>query len=182
MDLYAILVFEKSDSIYKLKQPYYNLDQFSFFYRYVIRDTIESIALEAVNKFNMQHYYKISEKVNEKEIIIYGSSKDTKCFVIITNSTYPSTTATQLMYELINSIKPIAELFAAYQKPADVDKLVLIRQELESSKTIILESLDALIDRGEELPKLLDRTEALLDHSLEFSIKAKEMNRCCIIF
>jgi len=181
MKLYALLIYS---DVYKLSYSNYNLDDFFFMYRPQIKSTIEKIADKMIRLTKPDTYYKINETVDETPIVIYGRTSNGYC-IVITDPDYPPHTIFKLFNELeIPNMKSESKdkLFDAYQIPANVDKLCAIRQELDESKIILLDSINRLFDRGAQLDGLVDRTEQLRIESEILRDDAEDMNRCCILF
>lgn len=77
------------------------------------------------------------------------------------------------MLHLLDTSENIDKLFKSYQN----DKMTEIKNQLDESKMIILDSLEALLHRGESIDDLLIRSQQLEDSSFIFARKTKEMNR-----
>jgi hypothetical protein len=183
MKLYCLLIF---DVDYKLTYSKHNLDDFSFIFRHSIKKFIESFANDLVRQTKVDNYYKINDKIDEHEFTIYGSTFNNVC-IIITNKDYPQSTAFQLLYSLKNTgvvldNKKIDELFIQYQNPIEVDKLLKLKITVDEVKIILLDSIDKLCDREEELNSLVDRSNKLADNSIKFKYETEKLNRCCILF
>jgi synaptobrevin family protein YKT6 len=71
------------------------------------------------------------------------------------------------------------ELLEQYRAPEKVDNILMIHNELEETKGIILNSLDKLLDRGDRLDDLLDRTSDLSFATKQFAKRADDLNKCC---
>ncbi|SNW62648.1 Synaptobrevin/VAMP-like protein [Orpheovirus IHUMI-LCC2] len=61
------------------------------------------------------------------------------------------------------------------------DKMLKIRKELEETKDILYKTVDDILERGEKLEILIDKTNDLSVHSKIFAKKSRDLNRCCII-
>lgn len=181
MKLYGLLVYNES---HKLIYSNYNLADFLFLYRSTIKDNIEIIASELVKRNDGKNLYKINESRNGIDLTIYCSTYD-KFYIIITNPEYPQTTA----FELIKSLRGLDEfnseevdkLFVSYQKPLEVDKVLRVKTELDETKLVMMDSINKLLDRGERIEDLIDKTNQLSENSSVFKVKARELNSCCII-
>ena len=92
-----------------------------------------------------------------------------------------------MAFELLHTIQgtnmtqvSINTSFRTYQNPIEADKILQIKQEIDEAKLILLNSIDNLLDRGERMDQLLDKTEKLAEDSFLFRKKARDLN-CCII-
>lgn len=196
MKLYSLLIF---DSNYKLVHSKYNLDDFSFVFRYNIKKTIESFTNDLIHKTEQNTYYKITDKIGDYNFTIYGSTFNDFC-IIITDNEYPQSTAFQLLNELkmkkhdslsdnkVNSnsknnldVQKIDNMFVQYQDPLEVDKLLKLKNTVDEVKIILLDSLDKLIERDDELNSLIERSGKLETDSFRLRNRTKELN-CCVLF
>lgn len=57
-------------------------------------------------------------------------------------------------------------------------KIAQILQKVEETKSIMLENLDAVLKRGDEIDKLVDQTESLCTEADRFKIAAEDLNSC----
>ena len=186
MKLYALLIFNKDHT---LLYSNYNLNDFSFFYTFTIKSTIEKIAKQTIesNNTKLNSIYQINETFDDIQFAIYASTFNNYS-IIITDQQYPPIVALKLLNiitkdgnvnENINQ-NELNKLFNDYQTPND--KLSLIKQELDETKLILCDSIDKLINRGETLENIIDKTNQLLETTDVFKNKTKEMNRCCPLF
>ena len=178
--LYAILSF---DSKYIITQSQYNLDGMIYFsiMKNAIQSNIESITSKIIQTTAPNNVYIINEKVNDVDIVIYGSAYQ-NYHVIITNKMYPPMVAKQLLHHMIKETQPVSVLFEQYQDPSKFDKIDKIKTELEDTRVIILESIEQLLKRGESIDELQEKAEQLQASSAKFVDDAKYMNRCCKLF
>lgn len=197
MKLYSLLIF---DSTCKLAYSNHKLDEFGFFLQYSIKNGIESFAQESIQKFKVnnsnndttnQGRYKADCKIEEHEFTIYGSNIDGFC-IVITNSEYPQTTASQLLIEMnknfnFNAISKIDNqkldsMFIQYQEPIKVDKVLKLKNTLDETKEVLYDSVDKLFERNDELNDLLKKSEMLAETGVDFNRGAKRLNSCCNLF
>lgn len=182
--IYAMLIFDLNRN---LTYRNYNLSDFSILLRSKISNEIEVIAKELISSTKPGSYYKINEKILNYEFVIYGSTPDQfsdQYCIIITNPSYPTQTA----YQLLNTIKTekvnktkFDAVFIEYQNSQNVDKLYQMQSHLDETKVILLESLSKLHDRGDELKDLQIRTNNMVAESQKFVDISHDLNRCCTI-
>ena len=79
-------------------------------------------------------------------------------------------------------IPQIQELLITFQEPNKADKFTTIRTEIQDTKITLIQTIDTLLERGESLDSLMERTNDLSLHSKIFLIESKKMNSCCILF
>jgi len=66
-----------------------------------------------------------------------------------------------------------------YQNPAEADKLTQIQKNLDDITQIMHKNIEEVLNRGETLDNLMDRSEDLSATSLTFYKQAKKQNSCC---
>lgn len=181
MELYALIVYnEKHQIIYNN----YNLQHIPFMFRMTAKTTIELTAEKAIQNVKPDVVYKINEKVDDMQITIYGYSSKTT-FIVIANDIYPP----YVIYSLIHDLKicnldktVLNDLWMKYKNAKDVDKIQQIKSDLDETKTIMMDSIDSLFQRGEQLEVLVDKAEELEKASELLQIKTKKLNSCCPLF
>lgn len=68
-----------------------------------------------------------------------------------------------------------------HQDPVKADKILQVKKDIEETKTVLGKALDSLLERGEKLDTLVQKTDMLTDSAKDFYIKAKDNNSCCTI-
>ncbi|KAI3403931.1 YKT6 [Candida oxycetoniae] len=68
-----------------------------------------------------------------------------------------------------------------YQDPAQADSIMKVQQELDDTKVVLHKTIEGVLQRGEKLDSLVDKSEALSSSSRMFYKQAKKTNSCCII-
>ena len=75
----------------------------------------------------------------------------------------------------------LAGYLAKYQNPHEADALMKVQQELDETKIILQQSIENVLQRGEKLDALVDKSEALTYSSKTFYKQAKKTNSCCVL-
>jgi len=118
--------------------------------------------------------------------------------VIITDQEYPVRPAfsilTKALEEFISRVpqssfsNPSAIHFteiqtyvSKYQDPTQADTIMRIQQELDETKVVLHKTIESVLERGEKLDNLVDRSTALSAQSKMFYKTAKKQNSCCVI-
>lgn len=68
-----------------------------------------------------------------------------------------------------------------YQDPAEADKLLKIQRDLDETKIILHKTIDSVLERGEKLDSLVEKSSDLSSASQMFYKQAKKTNQCCSI-
>lgn len=75
----------------------------------------------------------------------------------------------------------LGDYLSKYQNPHEADALMKVQQELDETKIVLQQSIENVLQRGEKLDALVDKSEALTSSSKTFYKQAKKTNSCCII-
>lgn len=70
-------------------------------------------------------------------------------------------------------------MLAKYQNPNQADALTKIQEDLDETKIILKNTIEAALDRGEKLDDLVQKSEDLSVQSKAFYKTAKKTNACC---
>ena len=68
-----------------------------------------------------------------------------------------------------------------YQDPSQADAIMRVQQELDETKIILHKTIESVLQRGERLDSLVDKSEALSTSSRMFYKSARKTNSCCVI-
>ena len=72
-----------------------------------------------------------------------------------------------------------AALLKQFQDPSQADQLTKIMHELEQTKTVLHETIEAALERGQKIDSLVDKSNDLSGSSKMFYKTAKKQNQCC---
>lgn len=75
----------------------------------------------------------------------------------------------------------LATYLAKYQNPTQADALMKVQAELDETKIVLQHSIENVLQRGEQLDSLVDKSEALTASSKTFYKQAKKTNSCCVL-
>ncbi|BCS28151.1 palmitoyltransferase YKT6 [Aspergillus puulaauensis] len=138
------------------------------------------------------------KEVHEKEFVFHVySNNDGITGVAITNEGYPSRIAAGLIGKIVNEFcvdnrdaktatgpvpfPALKEYIDKYQRPQNVDNITQITEQLEDTKVTLHKTIESLLERGEKLDDLVQKSEGLSSQSKMFYTSAKKQNSCCII-
>lgn len=131
----------------------------------------------------------------------YTRAEGLSC-VIITDKEYPVRPAYTLINKILEeylSLHPSKEWTGAtqtnpalqyaqldsylkkYQDPSQADSIMKVQQELDETKIVLHKTIESVLQRGEKLDSLVDKSEALSSSSRMFYKQAKKTNSCCVI-
>ena len=79
----------------------------------------------------------------------------------------------------INFGQQISNYLSKYQDPRQADSLTRMQEELDETKIILKNTMEAVLERGEKLDDLVVKSEQLSYQSKAFYKTAKKTNGCC---
>lgn len=124
------------------------------------------------------------------------------CGVLITDKEYPVRPAYTLLNKILdeysvahptNTWKSVSETneslkmqnldlyIKKYQDPSQADAIMKVQQELDETKIVLHKTIENVLQRGEKLDNLVDKSESLTASSKMFYKQAKKTNSCCAI-
>ncbi|GEQ66781.1 hypothetical protein JCM33374_g444 [Metschnikowia sp. JCM 33374] len=75
----------------------------------------------------------------------------------------------------------LAVYLKKYQDPSQADSIMKVQHELDETKIVLHKTIESVLQRGEKLDSLVDKSEALSSSSRMFYKQAKKTNSCCVI-
>ncbi|KAI9881702.1 MAG: palmitoyltransferase, partial [Watsoniomyces obsoletus] len=76
---------------------------------------------------------------------------------------------------------PLEGYIEKYQKPEDVDSITRAQQELNETKIILHKTIESVLERGEKIDNLVQKSDGLSASSKMFYQQAKKQNSCCVV-
>ncbi|KAF7972286.1 hypothetical protein HWV62_18534 [Athelia sp. TMB] len=118
--------------------------------------------------------------------------------VIITDHEYPVRPAFSLLAKILDefaakvpqsayatpaaiSFPEITTYIQKYQDPRQADTIMKVQQELDETKIVLHKTIESVLQRGEKLDNLVERSNALSMQSKAFYKTAKKQNSCCVV-
>jgi synaptobrevin family protein YKT6 len=176
-----------------------DLSSFSFFQRNSISQFLTFFAQTIAERTEIDQ----RQSVEEGDYVghVYVRSEGISA-VLITDKSYPVRPAFTLLNKIcddflsqhsINEITSLSSningsqddqllnLLNKYQNPHEADALMKVQHELDETKIVLQQSIENVLQRGEKLDTLVDKSEALTSSSKTFYKQAKKTNSCCVI-
>ncbi|KAL5470883.1 hypothetical protein EMCRGX_G028930 [Ephydatia muelleri] len=192
--LYAINIFYKDFKPVQ-KKAAYELSSFGFFQRNAIREFMAFSSSVIVERTQVGQ----RQTVKEQDYLchVYVRSDQLAC-VVITDKDYPTRVCFTVMNKVLDmysadftrsswsqaatdlSYPPLDTLLAKYQEPREADPLMKVQADLDETKIVLHETLEAMMQRGEKLDDLVSKTDMLSGTSKAFYKEAKG-NSCCVL-
>lgn len=182
MKLYSFIIYN-SDK--KLVFDYFNLGDVFIFYRSKVKNLILDLSQNSLNTLDSHILYNAKENLNNQTIKVF-CHLDVNYYIAISDEEFED----RILYQFILEAKRkgldrslLNCLCKNYNDhPEDQDKIKSIQNDLDETKIIMLNSIDKLLERGEKLDDILERTRELNQISAEFNKRSSKLNSCCIIF
>ncbi|PWN52696.1 putative YKT6-snare protein for endoplasmic reticulum-golgi transport [Violaceomyces palustris] len=80
-----------------------------------------------------------------------------------------------------DALPQLADYIKRYQDPRQADTIMKVQQELDETKIVLHKTIDSVLQRGEDLDKLVEKSGTLSEQSKMFYKTAKKVNSCCVI-
>lgn len=145
------------------------------------RSSVHELCLFACKQIAENSTVPLSTTVYNENYYCHLQQDEKIAVALITDSEYPSRVAFDLTNAISKNKNNLVDLFNRYQDPVNVDKILLIQKELAETKEILFQNIDKLLNRGESLHELVEKSENLSFQSKLFAKETKKLNRCCTL-
>ncbi|EFX79672.1 hypothetical protein DAPPUDRAFT_304483 [Daphnia pulex] len=194
--LYSLAILHRSEQgSPQLLRAAYDLSSFGFFQRSSVQEFMAftaKILTERTSAASRQ-----SVKQGEYMCHIYVRA-DGLCCVLTADHEYPQRVAHTLLTKVLDDFAARVESslwtegnaacaaysgleasLAKYQNPREADALTKVQDELDETKIILHNTIEAVLQRGEKLDDLVSKSQGLSDASKMFYKTARKTNSCC---
>lgn len=173
-----------------------DLSQFSMFTRSSVRQVMTFFTRQVAKRTPLGD--KLA--VEENDYICYSKMySNGMCVCVITDKEYPGRVAFTLAslvmksfgeehdvdeYSIIEkdsnlSLGFMKQYLREYQNPEAADQFMKIEKDLDDVKDVLHNTLDDLLQRGENINTLIEKSDDLSATSKTFLFKAQKQNACC---
>ncbi|GAB5590260.1 palmitoyltransferase [Umbelopsis nana] len=118
--------------------------------------------------------------------------------VLISDKEYPARVAFSLLNKILDEFimrfspdkwqnpqsiqyPELKDYLAKYQDPKQADSIMKVQKDLDDTKIILHKTIEGVLQRGEKLDSLIERSEELSSQSKVFYKTAKKTNSCCVV-
>ncbi|ELT99171.1 hypothetical protein CAPTEDRAFT_183405 [Capitella teleta] len=198
MRLYALSVLYKNgQNGVTCLDAAYELSSFGYFQRSSVQEFMDFTSKIITERTNPAQ--RTSVKEQEYMCHTYVRS-DSLSGVLVSDHEYPSRVSFTLINKVLDDFtakyppatwpsantkglkfSPLEEFLAKYQNPKEADAMTRLHADLDETKIILHNTIEAVLDRGEKLDDLVDKSEGLSLQSKTFYKTARKTNRCCVI-
>lgn len=195
--LYSISVFYKGPSEGRLLKAAYDLQSFSFFQRGAVQEFMGFASKTIVER--TQPATRQSVKQDAYMCHVYVRA-DNLGGVLIADHEYPQRVAHTLITKVLDEFAAripaeqyqsatateahfdfptLPQYLARYQDPKEADAMTKMQNDLDETKIILKNTIEAVLERGEKLDDMVIKSENLSYQSKAFYKTAKKTNSCC---
>ncbi|MCJ1254553.1 palmitoyltransferase [Lignoscripta atroalba] len=120
--------------------------------------------------------------------------------IIISDQEYPALVAHQLLSKVVDEflskyprtsfsspnpsplpLPQLADYIVKYQDPQQADSIMKIQKELDETKIVLHKTIESVLERGEKIDTLVQKSNDLSGQSKMFYGQAKKQNSCCTL-
>jgi len=193
--LFAMSILYKGPNDSTLLKAAFELQSFGYFQRKSVQEFMSFVTKTIVERTANA----ARQSVKEKEYMCHVYVRaDNLAGVVISDDEYPHRVAHTLLTNALDefSVKvpshnwpklnetqitfnELNAMLAKYQNPKEADAMTKIQQDLDDTKIILHNTIEAVLERGEKLDDLVAKSEGLSMQSKAFYKTAKKTNACC---
>jgi len=174
-----------------------DLSSFSFYQRGSVAEFMSFFSKTVAERTRAGQRQSIQENNYTAHVYNRGGTEQL-CAVVIADQEYPVRPAFSLLSKVLDEFvtavpleqysDPSSISFPAtqsyltkYQDPRQADNIMKVQAELDETKIILHKTIESVLERGERLDNLVDRSNALSAQSKMFYKTAKKQNSCCTL-
>ncbi|CAM0883734.1 unnamed protein product [Alopecurus aequalis] len=173
-----------------------DVSHFGFFQRGAAREFIVFVARTVAQRTQPGQ----RQSVQHEEYKVHSHNRNGLCVVAFMDDHYPVRSAFSLLNKVLDEYQKafgdswktatadstqewpfLADALTRFQDPAEADKLTKIQRDLDETKIILHKTIENVLQRGERLDSLVEKSSDLSAASQMFYKQAKKTNSCCTI-
>ncbi|CAG8592399.1 165_t:CDS:2, partial [Paraglomus occultum] len=196
MKLYSITVFSNVSTELKLLAGEYELSSFGYFQRSSVQEFMTFFSKTVAERTKPGQRQSVEESsthltdFNEVGYVFYAYSiPQGLAGIIITDAEYPQRVAFSLLNKVMEeflvrfpkqtwtqkiSFPELREYLIRYQDPKQGDQIMKVQEQLDETKQVMNKTIESLLQRGERLDDLIDRSRDISFQSKAFYKQAKK--------
>ncbi|KAI8817448.1 Longin-like domain-containing protein [Fimicolochytrium jonesii] len=198
VQVFCLAVAVKDGNNVRILAMEQDLSTFSFFQRGSIAEFVNFFTKTVVERTAPGQRAKVEE--NNFLGHVYVRS-DGLSGIMVTDSTYPTRTAFSLLNRLVDEFASkfpdknawagmnptttagryleLKDHLVKAKDPESSDPFIRVQKELDETKIVLHKTMESLLQRGEKLDDLVQKSEDLSMASKQFYKTAKKTNSCC---
>jgi len=193
--LFALSVMYKNPTSATTLKSAYDVDSFSYFQRSSIREFMSFVSKTITERTQVASRQSVKEGDYMCHVYVRG---DSLAGVLISDHEYPNRVSHTLITKVLDEFaakypphtwptlkEPTVDFqqvhvyLSKYQNPREADSLTKMQEDLDETKIILHNTLEAVLERGEKLDDLVSKSEGLSIQSKAFYKTARKTNSCC---
>ncbi|KAF9434574.1 palmitoyltransferase [Entomortierella beljakovae] len=195
MKLYAIYIIRNNVKPSKAIIDAKDLSSFGFFQRSSVGEFMTFMAQTISEKTHPGQRQSIEESNYVGHV--YARAEGV-AGVVITDKEYPTRVAFGLLNKVLDefttkfpssatwtpeqvNFAELQQYIVTYQDPKQGDTIMKVQRELDETKIILHKTIESVLERGEKMESLVERSDVLSSQSKMFYKTAKKQNACCVI-
>ncbi|CAO0794183.1 unnamed protein product [Mucor circinelloides] len=195
MKLYSILILRKDADKAKILASQFDLSSFGYFQRGSVQEFMNFSAATIAERTPAGQRQSVESENNVAHVYAHPQGV---AGMIISDKDYPSRVAFSLLNKIMDEFlvkfpvdvwkkadtleyPELLGYLQKYQDPQQADTIMKVQKELDETTAILHKTIDSVLQRGEKLDSLVDRSEALSSQSKMFYKTAKKTNSCCVV-
>ncbi|KAG2128002.1 snare protein YKT6 [Suillus clintonianus] len=174
-----------------------DVSSFSFYQRGSVSEFLTFFTKTVIERTPQGQRQSVQENNYTAHVYNKGGAEQLAA-IIITDQEYPVRPAFSLLTKLLDdftakvpqssfanpgsiSFPEIQTYIQKYQDPRQADTIMRVQQELDETKIVLHKTIESVLQRGEKLDNLVERSNALSSQTKMFYKTAKKQNSCCVI-
>jgi len=174
-----------------------DVSSFSFYQRGSINEFLTFFTKTVIDRTAQGQRQSVQENNHTAHVFNRGGAEQLAA-VIITDQEYPVRPAFSLLTKILDefiakvpqsafsnpsaiSFPDIQTYLTKYQDPRQADTIMRVQQELDETKIVLHKTIESVLQRGEKLDNLVERSNALSSQTKMFYKTAKKQNSCCVV-
>ncbi|KAJ1909353.1 palmitoyltransferase [Mycoemilia scoparia] len=179
-----------------------DVSSFGFFQRTPVQEFMSFFAHTIAERTKPGERQRVEKDNTEYYGYVYKQKHDQVAGVLLADKEYPQRVAFALITKMLDEFskkyspqqwstvtKPkslgfdetMADYLAKYQDPRQADNIMQIHQQLDETKAVLHQTIEAVLNREEKLDDLISKSNSLSVQSQAFYQAAKKTNKCCTI-
>ncbi|ORD94434.1 YKT6 [Enterospora canceri] len=180
MPIYA--AFSVNIDSFKITKEAFMLEKYGFFTRIAIRNLLRGLASDFTR--NIKHsasegYLEIEEKLEDEKIVIATVKEGGRRVIVVTDGAYNGSVRFKAVQEARKVACNYDKLVDSYRDWRTKDLGMQIEREMKQANENVVKGLEAVLERGQTLNDLVEKSESLSKQTKMLYKTAKKQNRCC---
>ncbi|DBA93073.1 hypothetical protein WJX82_003350 [Trebouxia sp. C0006] len=171
-----------------------DLSSFGFFQRSTVKEMLTFLSRTVAKRTQPGQ----RQSVQQEEYYAHIYNRDGLVGIAIVDKDYPARAAFGVVNKILDDFsessqqrwrslqadstdaQPVLDTaIVKFQDPTQADKLSKIQKDLDETKVVLHQTIDSMLQRGEKLDSLVDKSSDLSMASQIFYKQARKTNSCC---